>query len=262
MQRQIKVDGRQVNYQCEGNGPAVVLLHGFGETSAIWEFQKVLAQHFKLLIPDLPGSGASESISDMSIEGLAETISTLLQNEAIEKCTLIGHSMGGYVALAFAEKYEHKLSGLGLFHSTAFADTDEKIATRKKGINFIKEHGAATFLKTTLPNLYSPATKANHPALIEQQLQGVNDFSNEALIGYYEAMIKRPDRTDVLRRVSIPVLFMLGRHDAAVPLQAGFAQCALPQIAYIHVLENSGHMGMVEEPEASQILLQQFFSET
>lgn len=262
MYRQTEYNGSQLHYQCVGKGATVVLLHGFGEDSSVWGFQKVLEQHFRLLIPDLPGSGRSERIADMSMEGLADAVRFILQNEGIESCVLIGHSMGGYIALAFTEKHESMLKGLGLFHSSAYADNEEKVATRKKGIAFIKEHGAYNFLKTSVPNLYSPETKEKDPALMEQQLQAVRHFSKEALITYYDAMIQRPDRTEILRRTALPVLFILGKWDTAVPLQDGLAQCYLPQIAYIHVLDRSGHMGMAEEPEASTNILKNFLSET
>jgi pimeloyl-ACP methyl ester carboxylesterase len=198
----------------------------------------------------------------MSLEGLAEAVHFMLQQEGIERCVLIGHSMGGYVALVFADRYEKLLNGFGLFHSTAFADNDEKKATRKKGIRFIQDHGAFNFLKTSIPNTYSPATKETTPALMEQQLEQARHFSNEVLIGYYEAMMQRPDRTDLLRTTNLPVLFIMGRHDTAVPLADSLAQCYLPQLAYIHVLERSGHMGMVEEPEQSNAFLYHFLSET
>jgi pimeloyl-ACP methyl ester carboxylesterase len=182
MHRQRIYNGNVLQYEDTGSGPVVVLLHGFGETGAIWHFQKAyLEKSFRVLIPDLPGSGGSDPIADMSMEGLAEAVHFMLQQEGIERCVLIGHSMGGYVALAFADRYENLLNGFGLFHSTAFADNDEKKATRKKGIRFIQEHGAFNFLKTTIPNTYSPATKETAPALMEQQLEQARHFSNEVL---------------------------------------------------------------------------------
>lgn len=262
MQKQCKYNGRVVAYECLGAGARVVLLHGFGETGAVWGFQKVLAQQFQLLIPDLPGSGASEMIQDMSLEGLADAVHFMLLEEGIQQCVMIGHSMGGYIALAFAEKYPDMLTGFGFFHSSAFADNDEKKSTRKKGIAFIKEQGAANFLKTAAPNLFSPATKEHKPSLLSEHLKTINDFSKEALIAYYEAMIQRPDRTAVLRNLAVPVLFLLGKWDGAVPLQDGLSQCYLPQTAYIHLLHHSGHMGLVEEPEKSNAFLNQYLTET
>jgi pimeloyl-ACP methyl ester carboxylesterase len=263
MYRHVNYNGRQLYYQCTGNGPAVVFVHGFGEDSKVWAFQKeVLQQHFQILIPDLPGSGQSQAIEDMSMEGLADAVYFILQQEGITQCVVIGHSMGGYITLAFAEKYASLLKGFGLFHSSAFADDDEKIATRKKGIAFIREHGAFNFLKTATPNLYSPATKQVTPALIEEQVQAARHFSADALVAYYEAMIQRPDRTAVLKNAQVPVLFIFGKWDTAVPFKTGLAQCYLPQLAYIHVLDHSGHMGMTEEPETSAGILNYYVSET
>ena len=263
MDRQLTQNDTLLHYQCVGAGPAVVLLHGFGEDASVWDLQKdALAQHFQLLIPNLPGTGPSGLLSEMRMEALADAVYAMLETENIKSCVLIGHSMGGYITLAFAEKYSAVLKGFGLFHSSAYADTDEKVATRKKGIQFIQDNGAHSFLKTATPNLYSPATKEAAPALIEKHINASAGFSGEALIAYYEAMIERPDRTEVLRRATVPILFVLGRWDTAVPFEDSLAQTHLPQLAYIHVLEHSGHMGMVEEPERSTAILNQYLSET
>jgi pimeloyl-ACP methyl ester carboxylesterase len=197
---------------------------------------------------------------DMSMEGLAACVRFILDKEGITQCTLIGHSMGGYITLAFAEKYPQMLHGFGLFHSTAFADTDEKIASRKKGIAFMQEHGGFEFLKTAVPKLYSDVTKQNNPSLVEEQIQSLQGFSKEALIAYYEAMIRRPDRTEVLKQNKQPVLFVLGKYDSAVPAQETLKQVHLPQKTHVHILEESGHMGMQEEPEKSCTLLLDYLS--
>ncbi|HEY0042602.1 MAG TPA: alpha/beta hydrolase, partial [Flavisolibacter sp.] len=171
---------------------------------------------------------------------------------------LIGHSMGGYVTLAFAEKYPTALNAFGLFHSTAFADSEEKKETRRKGIAFIEEHGAYEFLKTATSNLYAPVTKAEKGQLIDEHLKTVRNADGAALVTYYQSMIKRPDRTAVLKNSRVPVLFVMGRHDNAVPLSDGLKQCHLPQLSYIELLEHAGHMGMVEEAEQTNAILNMF----
>jgi pimeloyl-ACP methyl ester carboxylesterase len=248
---------KKLHYRAEGSGAALVLVHGFAEDSSIWSEQASLAQHCRLLLPDLPGSGGSEADA-FSMEDLAEAIKAVLDAEGIERCTLVGHSMGGYAALAFAERWPERLNGLGLFHSTAYADTEEKIATRRKGISFIRERGAAAFLKASIPNLYSPKTREQKPELVEKQVAGATEFGAEALIGYYEAMIARPDHMDVLKEAKIPVLFVLGRNDNAVPLTDGLAQCHVPQCAQVHLLEDAGHMGMRECPGSANEYLNSF----
>ena len=114
------------------------------------------------------------------MEGLAESVRFILNKEGIAKCTIIGHSMGGYVTLAFVEKYSEMLNGFGMFHSTAYPDNKERIANREKGIKFMQENGAFEFLKTAIPHLFSEITKENNPSLVEEQVQLARNFSKEA----------------------------------------------------------------------------------
>ncbi|HEX8350111.1 MAG TPA: alpha/beta hydrolase, partial [Hymenobacter sp.] len=144
--RTLRYKEAHLHYLVKGEGPAVVLLHGFGEDATIWERQFDSFPGYRLFVPHLPGSGGSEMGADMSMEGMAEAMHALLIAEAATPCLLLGHSMGGYVALAFAEHYPEALLGFGLIHSSAFADSEEKVATRRKSILFIQEHGAAAFL--------------------------------------------------------------------------------------------------------------------
>lgn len=245
-----------LSYRVSGEGSALVLLHGFGEDGDVWRNQFDLFPHHRLIIPDLPGSGMSELVDNLSIESLARSVVAILDAEGVEQCILIGHSMGGYVTLAFADHHRERLKAFGLFQSTAFPDSEEKKETRRKGIQFIQRYGAQEFLKTAIPNLYGPVTKNEKKELIEAHLLRVRNFSAESLVSYYEAMIARPDRTHLLAMTELPVLFMVGRHDGAVPFEDAMRQSHLPRVSYIHILEHSGHMGMVEEPgESNKALL-------
>jgi pimeloyl-ACP methyl ester carboxylesterase len=258
--------GKEVYYRVTGTGMAVVLIHGFGETGNVWKHQFDAFPGYRLIIPDLPGTGRSEMNDDLTMEGLAEAVKTVLDQEIKEnkiqenKAVVIGHSMGGYVTLAFAEKYPEMITATALFHSSAFADSEEKKQTRKKGIAFIREHGPLEFLKTTIPNLYAPETREKRTALIASHLEDAKGFSSESLIGYYEAMMQRKDRTDVLRTAISPVLFIFGRHDTAVPIEDGLKQCHLPNVSEVHIIETAGHMGMVEETNTSNDQINQFLS--
>jgi pimeloyl-ACP methyl ester carboxylesterase len=256
---EILYKGKHIFYRKSGSGPLVMLLHGFGEDGEIWKEQYNIFPGHTLLVPDLPGSGRSEAVEDMSMEGLADVVKAIIDKEGGE-AILIGHSMGGYITLAFAEKYPALLKGFGLFHSSAFADSEEKKETRQKGIRFIQEHSATEFLKTATPNLYAPSTRERHPEWIETHLEQVRNFSAGSLVSYYRSMMERPDRTFILQNSTVPVLFVMGRHDTAVPLSDGLKQCYLPQLAYIHILENSGHMGMIEESSVANAILSQFVS--
>ena len=259
MEKTILYENKKIFYRDIGSGKAVMLVHGFGEDGNVWEKQvEFLKDKYHLIVPDLPGSGRSEMINDMSMEGIAEVLHSIIHEENIDACTVIGHSMGGYITLALVESYWNHVNAFGLFHSSAFADTEEKKQTRKKGIQFIKQNGAFEFLKTATPNLFSPNSKSQIPNSIEEFIKSLASFSPDALVSYYEAMMKRPDRTSVLKNTKNRVLFIAGEHDNAIPLDDVLKQSHLPEKSYIHLLKNSGHMGMMEETEKSNRILEEF----
>jgi pimeloyl-ACP methyl ester carboxylesterase len=269
MQKQINHNGCVINYRVTGNGKPVVLLHGFGEDSNIWKYQvEFLKDTFQLIVPDLPGSGMSivdswqltVGSNHTSIEWLAESIKSVLEAEKITSCSMIGHSMGGYITLAFAEKYPEWLNKFGLFHSSAYADNEEKIQTRRRGIEFIKEHGAYLFLKQSTPNLFGKKFTAEHPTEIATLIEEGHQFSATSLIQYYEAMIARPDRTAVLKNAAVPVLFIIGAEDKAAPMKDCLEQCHLPSLSHVHILEHSAHMGMWEETDKANLFIGKFLS--
>lgn len=253
---------KQISYSTVGEGESVlVLVHGFPEDRRIWKNQWDAFPGYTLIIPDLPGSGQSEAIEDMSMEGLATALACLLEAEISNKnqqVTLIGHSMGGYITLAFAEKYPERLNGFGLFHSTSIADNEQKIEARKKGIETIRNKGVKTFVEGMIPNLYAEETKEKRPQLIKEQIEWAYNFSGENLVSYYEAMMKRPDRTNLLKQSKVPVLFIFGKSDTAVRLEEGLQLCHLPEISYIDILEHSAHMGMREEVSKANKLITNF----
>lgn len=256
-QKEIRYKGSRISYLSRGEGQPVILVHGFGEDGTVWRSQLDALKDYHLIVPDLPGSGKSEMIGDMSLEAMADVLEALIRHELATiyfkegdpgSVVMIGHSMGGYITLAFAEKYHHMLRGFGLFHSTAYADNEEKKQTRRKGIDFIRQHGGFEFLKSMVPNLYCDTTRAAMPQLLQEHLVAVSNFSGEALVNYYEAMIARPDRTAALK-TWLPVFFMIGKKDTVVSPDDAIRQSHIPQSSYIHILERSAHMGMLEEPE-------------
>jgi pimeloyl-ACP methyl ester carboxylesterase len=258
IKKNIAFQKSKIFYRMIGEGPAVMLLHGLPFDGSLWKRQLDSLSGFKLIVPDLPGSGASEMVEDMSIEGMAEVIKSILDSEQTAFVTLIGHSMGGYISLAFAEKYPERLNGLGLFHSTAFADNEERKANRKKGIDFIEKNGAHEFLKTMIPNLFSPQSKDDLADSIDELIDKTNNFSPQSLVSYYKAMMQRPDRSNVLKLLKIPMLFIAGKYDSAAPLNDLLKLCHLPEISYFHILTKSGHLGMLEETEKSNVILNDY----
>ena len=255
-------------YQVIGKGKPVLLIHGFGEDSTIWENQVNFLKHnYTLIIPDLPGSGKSQLISDMSIEGMSEVIKEIIDIEVLKlnsknQVTLLGHSMGGYITLALIEKYSTLFSSFGLIHSSAFTDDEEKKAARKKSIEFIKTNGAYEFLKTSIPNLFYKSKEGHNPtvAYMNILIEKGKKFSAEALIAYYNAMINRVDKTNVLKTFCNPILFIIGEHDLAISFKQSMQQCHLPQQTHVIILRNTAHMGMWEETEKTNNTLSTFLS--
>jgi pimeloyl-ACP methyl ester carboxylesterase len=246
-------------YRDLGSGTPVVLLHGFAEDGGVWNMvTKGLSAKIRLLIPDLPGSGQSQLPATTTIESMAAALKGILDREGIERCILIGHSMGGYITLAFAEAYPERLLAFGFFHSTAYADTEEKKAGRAKSIAFISEHGAAPFIKESIPNLFAPETREVRPGLVEDMISRYRGFSTDALAAYLEAMMRRPDRVSVLAQSAVPVLFIVGEKDQVVLPAQALSQVAVPAISYLRILPKAGHMGMLEEPAAGAAIIQSF----
>ncbi len=261
----ITFQNQPVFYHITGEGKPVILLHGFGEDSDVWKYQvDFLKAHFYIIIPDIPGSGLSPVIENADIETYCEIIKTIvateLQKFSQKTITMIGHSMGGYVTLSFAEKYPALLHSFGLFHSTAFADSEEKKQARKKAISFILENGAYAFLRTAIPGLFTQKFINDHSSEVEALTEKATDFSGAALIQYYEAMIARPDRTNALKTFPKPVLFVIGEQDNIIPLQSSLQQCYMPVQSHVHILGNSAHMGMWEEKEKSNSVLFDFLT--
>jgi pimeloyl-ACP methyl ester carboxylesterase len=262
MEKYFQYGNTAIHYIVEGQGKHVVLLHGFAEDAHIWDSQiDFLKDHCHIIAIDLPGSGKSEMLQkeDTTIEDYADCIYALLQQEKIDNCILLGHSLGGYITLAFAEKYP-SLAGFGLVHSTAFADSEEKKGVRRKGIEMLGQYGSYPFVKNTTPNLFSARYKLHHAERVKTLSESGNNFSQQALQQYYAAMMNRPDRTHVLSGSKVPVLFILGREDVAAPLNDLLQQVHLPQISYIHILENTGHMGMWEATELVNSYLLEFIA--
>lgn len=253
--------GLSLFYRIAGDGEPVVLIHGFAEDGTIWDgLISDLSKNYKVIVPDLAGSGKSTGADSVSMEILAEHINMILEKENIDSCFMIGHSMGGYITLAFAEKYAHKLKGLGLFHSTAFADGDEKKAARNKNIEFIKKHGSVKFIEQAIPGLFSELTKKQHPEFIEDMIERYSNFSATSLIKYTEAMRDRPDRTEVLKNFPQPVLLIIGEFDTAIPIEQSLKLCKIAAFTYIYIGAHSGHLGMLEEPEFCLKAVRDFLS--
>ncbi|MEM6963200.1 MAG: alpha/beta hydrolase [Bacteroidota bacterium] len=253
-------NNRKINFFARGKGVPIVFLHGFCEDHSVWnEFVTAFEDNYLVSI-DLPGFGGSATHEEPSVASFADAVKAVTNHLQIEKFILIGHSMGGYVSLAFAKKYPTQLLGFGLFHSHPYADEEEKKTHRARSIAFIERNGHFHYIKQLFPALFPPTFLSSNNFLVNKLIHRASSFSAEGIIGGLEAMMNRPDQTEVLSNADCPVLFIVGKKDDVVPQQGSIDQTALPSIAHIHLLEGVGHMGMFEAQKATQKIIKRFVS--
>jgi len=241
---------KKIRFRSEGKGNVIVLLHGFTESLEIWnEFAVSLCKSFRVICIDLPGHGKSECLGySHSMEELAECMHALLESLNIEKPIVIGHSMGGYVALAFARKYSKNVKGLGLFHSSAYPDTIEGKANRSKVIEFISKNHSE-FIMNFIPDLFTPKNREKFQNEISILVDSAKKMTKEGIIASQIGMRDRVDSSDVLKNVDFPVLFIAGKKDTRIPFDKVMEQVAMPKDTIALLLDEVAHMGYIEAKE-------------
>ncbi|MFD1141691.1 alpha/beta fold hydrolase [Larkinella insperata] len=225
--------------------PVIVLIHGHGVNASIWDgVYDNLSADFSIVKPDFSAHTGHESI-----DAYAEEVFSQLQTSQIQSSVLIGHSMGGYIALAFAEQHPEMVKGLVLINSTAFADDEAKKQSRQKAIETMEQNGAGAFIEQTVPKMFGESYTQSQSEGVKKQVEVFSALPAEALIAGVKAMASRQDRTHVLKEASFPVLLIAGQEDQIIP----FAKSqelfeAAPQARTV-VLEKAGHLGMIESPD-------------
>lgn len=217
--KQLCINNQTISYNEYGAGKnVIVLLHGYLESAEIWhDFAVGLSNNKRILCIDLPGHGKSSITQNASIEKMAEAAKVILDFLKIKKCFIIGHSMGGYVALAFAENYTSYLTGICLFHSAAGMDTPEKIQNRKREIRLVKEGKKALIFKTHFPNTFAKENLEKFDGEINMILQKSFEIKDEGIIYALTAMMNRPDRLGLLKKLTVKKLWVIGKKDNFIP---------------------------------------------
>jgi pimeloyl-ACP methyl ester carboxylesterase len=245
----------------KGQGPALLFLHGFCESGEMWRhLADSLSTQYRVICPDLPGFGNSPLTQPIqSIEEVAEQLEDWMDAHQIKDPVVLGHSLGGYVALALLERMGDRIKAIGLLHSTAFGDDEEKKEMRNRMLVFLKKHGAAKFVTSFVPQLFPEHRRIELAEAMAQAVEDGKRSSLEGLLAYTVAMRDRKDRLAVLEQFVGPKLLLAGTLDGAVKIDASRAQ----QGAYTHYieLEGVGHLGMVEEKKKTLAVLQNFVGE-
>lgn len=230
-----------------GNGVPVVLLHGFCENNTCFNRQVLLLKdHYKVIVPNLLGSVSTQQTSNFSIDDMADAVALQLQQLGITKCVMIGHSMGGYVTLAYAKKYADILLAIGLLNSTATSDDDARKLKREQAKKVIEEKGAVFYAKNFIPNLFKHNTNSS---IINPLIQTAETFTNQGLISQVNAMKNRLDSLTFLTQTNLPVFFGVGKHDELIAEKDMIFQASTCKQSYVAYLTKSAHMAHIEQPE-------------
>lgn len=268
MKKQVQLkNGTRISYQEAGSGDTpIVLLHGYCGSSDYWHrVLPMLAASHRVIAVDLPGHGDSSAPGPgetYSIELFAENLHAWANEAGLDRFHLFGHSLGGYITLAFAERYADMLKSFGLIHSTPFPDDEAARQNRDKGAESIKSNGIEPFIKALIPKLFAPAHVQTMPEQLALAKEiGLATDPNGAILTL-RAMRDRKDRLHVLQETALPVLLVAGKEDQVIPPEKTF----VVQKAQIQqmLLPSAGHMGMLEVPnelaEAIQTFLEQLKS--
>lgn len=260
-QESIKFKNINVSFTDNGKGKAVVFLHGFLEDKSIWKaFVKHLANSTTRVITiDLLGHGATDCLSYVhTMEEMAEAVEAVLTHLKIRKAYFVGHSLGGYVSLAYAEKNPDNLKGLCMFHSSARADNADKKKDRDRAIKVVKKN-MNLFVNEAIPNLFNTNFKPYKRA-INQIKKIALTTSKQGVVAALEGMKIRLDREIILNFSPYPILYIIGKQDNILPYQDLIAQANLPEKGSYVLLENVGHAGFFEDEAATIKTLKEFIN--
>lgn len=259
--RTIIYDGHKIHYRDEGDPskPTLVLLHGFLQSLEVWNpFLLHLMRSLRVVTIDLPGHGYSAPLGPVStMEGMAEAVHAVLLHCGVEQCVLVGHSLGGYVALAYAEKHPYFLRGLGLMHSHALPDTAETLERRAQACELVQSNRAG-YILSFIPALFDDSKKIALAQEIKDLQDQCLETRTEGIVATLRGMAKRPSRLQVLESLEVPVLFIYGKNDRRIPLEVGVSHAMVPHYAEVMLLDRVAHMSHLEEKDFVRLRLKNF----
>jgi pimeloyl-ACP methyl ester carboxylesterase len=240
-------------YNDHGDGTPVVLLHGYLETSEVWNvFAQKLSVKFRVISLDLPGHGKSDSYGTThTMEFMANVVKELLDSLSIKKAFLTGHSLGGYVTLAFIELFGDSLKGYVLFHSQPFPDAPETIEKRMREIELVQKGKKELFYPENIKRMFASSNIEMFSENVQRLIEIASRLKGAGILAALNGMMTRPSRLSLMEEGRVPLLWILGAKDNYISCEIIQKRVRLPSNARLVVLKNSGHMGFVEEEENS-----------
>ena len=248
-----------IYYKSRGEGKTVVLVHGFLENHKMWDgLVEKIKDHHRVIVLDLLGHGKSDGLCDIhSMEQQAKVINDLMIRQGIIQATLIGHSMGGYISLAFAELFPEKLSGLVLLNSHPFADNEEKKKARERAIKTVQKNYLA-YIKAAIPSFFAPDNRTKYKKEIEKLIEEASKMKPENIIAALKGMMLRKDRSSLFcKHTGYPKMWIVGKKDPLIdPEKVLELAHKCKGVDYIELSE--GHMSYIENAKEMPEIIHKF----
>jgi len=252
---QIQYKNSKVSFTSSGKGSTIVLLHGFLENITMWDdITKILSKKYRVICIDLLGHGNTENHGYIhTMEDQAYLVKAVLNHLRLRKYILVGHSMGGYIALAFAKLFPSAIKGLCLLNSTALPDSDEKKLNRNRAIKAVKQHHT-TFVRVAIPMLFSEKNRHIFTSEIKEITNEALPISPQGIIASLEGMKIRENLTSIYKNAKFPIQMVIGKQDPALEYASLIKQTKNTKVIVVEFPD--GHMSHIEnEAELIQSLL-------
>ena len=259
MENSFHYKGKEIVYTMSGKGKVVVLLHGYLESKKVWSsFAQKLSENFTVICVDLPGHGSSGTYGDIhTMDFMASVVKALIDSLDIRKVFMTGHSLGGYVTLAFLEMFSEALSGYCLFHSQPFPDQQAAIEKRKREIELVKAGKKNLMYPENVEKMFASSNLEKFRAALQRSKEIASEIPPEGIIAMLNGMMARPSRLSNLEEGRVPMLWILGADDKYISADI-VEKMNLPSNAEVVFLKDSGHLGFIEEEEESLNALTDF----
>jgi pimeloyl-ACP methyl ester carboxylesterase len=254
-------NGIEIAYDDAGAGPPVVLVHGFPHRRGFWEPQlRALSAEARCIAPDLRGFGDTPAAAPISIDGYADDVAALLDALDIERATIVGLSMGGYIAFSLWRRHRARVGALVLVDTRADADSDETRSKRREHIALVREQGSGALADAIIEGQVGKTTRARAPETVAALHRILASAPVEGVVGALEAMMARPDSTATLATIDVPTLVVVGDEDALTPPKLSHAMHQAIAGSRLELIPGAGHVSSFEQPEVFNRLLRAFLA--
>lgn len=258
------LDGFQIGYDDQGEGPPIVFLHGFPHDRSLWAAQRIaLAPQARCIVPDLRGFGDSSTHGPYSMDRYADDVAMLLDWLAIDRAVVCGLSMGGYIAMALWRRHADRVRAFVFCDTKAAADTDEGKVRRDEFAAQVKRDGTRIIADAQIVGMVGSATRDRRPEVVATLRAMMGRQSSAGVIGALQALRDRPDSRDTLRSINVPSLVIVGEDDVLTPMKEARAIAeALPPAARVRleIIAGAGHVPCLERPAATTHAISDFLA--